>query len=427
MVTASTEGHSSTKRLAPTGALAYLTVLFLNAFVDIGHKITVQNTIFKNYDGNEQVFLTAIVNSLILWPFILLFVPAGTVSDAIPKHKVMRFASWMAVIITSLITFFYYQGWFWPAFAMTLILAIQSAFYSPAKYSFIRQLYGEDHIAEGNGKVQATTLFAVLVSTFAFSIVFETLFNEAASKNETLLQVAPIGFLLIGFSLIELFCAYRIPQLESPTDQSPIQAIASLHKSANMRTALKPILELRIIWLSAIGLSLFWAFGQMLLAVFPAYAKESMAITNTIIIQGIIACIGLGIAIGSMLAARLSKGRINLSLIPIGIAGMCLGMSLMTFISIPWLHAMNCLMIGITGGLFAVPLNALVQRHANPHQLGKVIAGQNLAQNIAMLSFLILTVLASITAFNSETFLRAIAVVGILGFGYNYFILRRHF
>ena len=55
------------------GAMNYLLVVFLNAFTDLGHKIIIQNTIFKVYDGDTQIVLTAIVNGLILLPFILMF------------------------------------------------------------------------------------------------------------------------------------------------------------------------------------------------------------------------------------------------------------------------------------------------------------------------------------------------------------------
>ena len=48
------------------GAWPYLFAVFLNAFVDLGHKIIIQNTIFKVYDGQQQVLLTALVNGLIL-------------------------------------------------------------------------------------------------------------------------------------------------------------------------------------------------------------------------------------------------------------------------------------------------------------------------------------------------------------------------
>ena len=69
------------------GFLPYLIVLFINAFVDLGHKIVIQNTIFKTYDGQEQVVWTAIVNALILIPFILLFSPSGFLADKYPECR----------------------------------------------------------------------------------------------------------------------------------------------------------------------------------------------------------------------------------------------------------------------------------------------------------------------------------------------------
>jgi acyl-[acyl-carrier-protein]-phospholipid O-acyltransferase/long-chain-fatty-acid--[acyl-carrier-protein] ligase len=114
------------------GFRAYLLVAFINAVIDLGHKIIIQNTLFKVYDDSTQVALTSIVNGMILLPYALLFTPAGFVSDRYAKAKLMRFTSIIAVGITLLITLSYYQGWFMMAFSLTLLLAIQSAFYSPA-------------------------------------------------------------------------------------------------------------------------------------------------------------------------------------------------------------------------------------------------------------------------------------------------------
>jgi len=116
------------KLLSQRGALAFLLAGFMNAFVDLGHKIIIQNTVFKIYDGSQQVILTAIVNALILLPFIAFFAPAGFSSDKYPKDKVMRFSAWIAVGLTLAITFCYYMGWFWPSFAMTFLLAVQATF-----------------------------------------------------------------------------------------------------------------------------------------------------------------------------------------------------------------------------------------------------------------------------------------------------------
>jgi acyl-[acyl-carrier-protein]-phospholipid O-acyltransferase/long-chain-fatty-acid--[acyl-carrier-protein] ligase len=67
------------------GVVAYTVMVFLNAFVDVGHKIIVQNTLFKTLDGNEQIIMTAILNSLILLPLALLFSPSGFLSDRFPS------------------------------------------------------------------------------------------------------------------------------------------------------------------------------------------------------------------------------------------------------------------------------------------------------------------------------------------------------
>ncbi|MFT6389518.1 MAG: acyl-[acyl-carrier-protein]-phospholipid O-acyltransferase [Cellvibrionaceae bacterium] len=164
--------------LRTLGALPFLIAVFLNAFIDLGHKIIIQNTIFKVYDGPEQMILTAVVIGLILLPFILLFSPVGFVGDKYPKNKIMQAAAWAAVGLTLAITFCYYMGWFWPAFAMTFLLAVQSAYCSPAKLGNIKGLFGKQRLAQANGLVQATAIIAILSSTLIFSIGFEHFFRK---------------------------------------------------------------------------------------------------------------------------------------------------------------------------------------------------------------------------------------------------------
>ncbi|MDQ7047434.1 MAG: MFS transporter [Sulfurovum sp.] len=130
---------------------------------DLGHKIILQNTIFKAYEGSELIILTAIVNALILLPFIFLFSPAGFIADKYPKTKVIEYASLAAVGITTLILLSYTMGWFWVAFLLTFILAAQSAIYSPAKYGLIKEMTGNDKLAEANALVQAVTIASILL------------------------------------------------------------------------------------------------------------------------------------------------------------------------------------------------------------------------------------------------------------------------
>ncbi|MBV33850.1 MAG: acyl-[ACP]--phospholipid O-acyltransferase [Porticoccaceae bacterium] len=395
------------------GAFSYLMVVFLNAFLDLGHKITIQNTILKVYDGEHQIILTAILNALILLPFILLFTPAGFAGDRFPKNVVMRLSAALAVGITLAITFCYYTGQFWTAFVMTFILAMQSAIYSPAKSGYIKSLFGKDRLAEGNGLAQATVICAILVSTFLFSQVFEHLYpSDAITEADVLVAVAPIGWLLVVTSLLEALLCYRLPQLDFGT-KIEFRPVEHLSGRAAIR-ALRPLISNEIIRLSVLGLAVFWAVGQVQLAAFGNFAEQVLGITDTRVINGTMAASGIGIALGSFLAIRWSRGYIETGLIPIGAMGICTGLFLVVHLDVIWLHAVNFFIMGIAGGLFIVPLNALIQFNARSEELGTVIAGNNFLQNITMITFLALTCVLTVMGVSAYLF-PIIAVVALSG------------
>ncbi|MFT5117810.1 MAG: acyl-[acyl-carrier-protein]-phospholipid O-acyltransferase, partial [Kiritimatiellia bacterium] len=401
-------------------AIPFLIAVFMNAFVDLGHKIVIQNTIFKIYDGSDQVILTAIVNGLILLPFILLFSPAGFIADRFPKHHVMRISAWIAVGLTIIITACYALGWFWLAFAMTFLLAVQSAFYSPAKYAYLKGFFGKSRLAEANGMVQAISIIAILAGIFIFSFLFEMRFPaDAANAGEILKALVPLGFLLILNSVIELIMMYRLPNIDIDKTQVAGQPKKFSSKDViagrSMISNLREVLAAPAIRLSIIGLAMFWSVGQVMLATFPAFAKDSLGELNTVVIQGILAATGIGIAIGSTIAGRCSKNYIETGLIPVGAIGIALGLFLLPSLNSTLTLAIDFLWIGIMGGLFIIPLNALIQYYAQDSDLGKTLAANNLIQNLAMLSFLIITVLFSIAGIASQQLLQLIAVVALVG------------
>ena len=237
------------------GFLPYIIVVFLNAFTDLGHKIIIQNTIFKIYDGQTQIILTAIVNALILTPFILLFSTSGFLSDKFSKSKVMIIAAWAAVIITLGITLSYYLGEFKLAFFLTLVLAIQSAIYSPAKYGYIKELVGNKHLTLGNGIVQAVTTVAILGGIFIYSVFFEGLLaGETFSTSEELLKaIAPIGWALVIGSLVELFLAYKLPNTKINSEKK--FDFKKYYTGKYLKNNMKIISGNSIIFHSIIGLS----------------------------------------------------------------------------------------------------------------------------------------------------------------------------
>ena len=106
--------------------------------------------------------LTALINAMILLPFIFLFSPSAFINDKFSRTNVIRYSSLAAVVISAGILLSYMTGMFAISFVLTLILAAQSAVYSPAKYSIIKSIVGTENIGMANGVIQALTIVAIL-------------------------------------------------------------------------------------------------------------------------------------------------------------------------------------------------------------------------------------------------------------------------
>lgn len=397
------------------GFLPFVSMMFLNAFVDLGHKIIIQNTLFKTFDGDAQILLTAIVNALILLPFVLLFTPSGFLADRFPKNRVMRVSAWAAVGLTLAITVFYYLGWFWSAFAMTFLLAVQSAFYSPAKFGYIKELVGKESLAAANGWAQATATTAILAGIFVFSLLFEQRLagHTYGNPGEVMHLIAPVGWFLVLGALIELGLSYRLP--ETGPGQAMTFEWGRYRSGRYLRQNLGAAWGNRVIWLSIIGLAVFWSISQVILAAYPAFAKETLGETNTVVIQGMLACSGIGIILGSMVAGRASRDHIETALVAIGAVGIAVALFILPGLPAIWMHGVDFLVLGFLGGLFLVPLNALIQFNAGESGLGRVLAASNFIQNLWMLGFLAITVVAANLELGARTLMVGLAAIALVG------------
>lgn len=298
------------------GFMPFLMIVFLNAFVDLGHKIIIQNTVFKAFDGSEQIVLSGLVNALILLPFLLLFSTSGFLSDRFDKTKIIRYSAFSAIAITLMITFCYHMGYFWGAFALTLVLAIQSAIYSPAKYSYLKELVGKNNLSTANSAAQAFTTVAILLGIGVFSFLFEALNGDVSTPTLIFKNIEHLGWVLVLLSSIEAFLSFRLPT-KNPGNKQADFSIKKLAKLKYLKQNTSAIYKNGVIWLSIVGLSVFWSISQVMISVFPSYAKEVLQENNIMVIQGILALSGLGIVLGAWITAKFSKNYIETGLIPI--------------------------------------------------------------------------------------------------------------
>jgi acyl-[acyl-carrier-protein]-phospholipid O-acyltransferase/long-chain-fatty-acid--[acyl-carrier-protein] ligase len=378
------------------GLVPYIIVIFLNAIVDLGDKILLQNTIFKVYDGSTQIVLTALVNALVLLPFVMFFTPAGFLSDRFRKNWILQQSSKLAFGIVIAIMIAYLFGWFKISLFLTFLLAFQSAIFSPAKYGLIKELFGKDRLTEGNAIVQAVTIIAILLSSLLFSLAFEALCDGSElSASDILQSIWPITLILVGLAYLQVKLTKNIPSYVAG-DQSLKLDKDKYIKLGYLKENLKLATSNRVILESILGLSLFYAVSQVLLAIFGVHLKDVANIDNTVVAQGIMALAGVGIAVGSVLTMQLSKNYIETGLLPIGAIGAGVMIAFISNSTSLYALATEFFIFGIFGGFLIVVLNALIQYRAHEHELGRIMAASNFSQTFLMLIFLVITMLTAL-------------------------------
>lgn len=397
-----------------SGYIPFLIIIFLNAFVDLGHKIIIQNTVFKAFEGSEQIILSGVINALILIPFLFLFSTAGFLSDRFDKTKIIKLSSISAVAITLLITFCYYNGYFWGAFGLTLVLAIQSAIYSPAKYAYIKELVGKEHLSLANSAAQGFTTVAILFGIAVFSFLFESLSGSSSVPLEIFNNIESLGWILVSLSTIEAILAFRLPSKNSGNKEASFNK-KKLIKLVYLKENTSALYKNGVVWLCIVGLAIFWSISQVMLSVFPSYAKDAYSENNIMVIQGILALSGFGIVIGSWITAKFSKNYIETGLIPLGAIGVAI-----TTLLIPMMNSITHVapvffLMGVFGSIFIIPLNSLIQFNTTEKDSGTVLAGNNFIQTVFMMAFLVVTITTAYLNISSSYILYTMAVIATCG------------
>lgn len=367
---------------------SFLVIVFLNAFTDIGHKMIVHNAVFKYYSGATQILFTALINILMIAPYIAVFTPAGFLADRFSKRLVMRYVAACSIPLAIMATWCYANGWFELAFGLTFAFAAQSALFSPSKYGYIRELVGKEALGGANSLVQTTTIGAILTSVIVISTLFERLIQPGfTSVGDVLIAMTPLGVTLIAATVAETALTWRLTK-GCPANPALRFKPRDYFSGRYVRHNLQTVRHSRAIWLSVVGLALFAGVNQVVLSALPEFIKSSIGVTSAALSSGALALGGIGIAIGALCAGKLSRRQITTGVVPLSAAGMTLSLLLLPGIASYWALAALVLLYGIFGGLFVVPLHALIQYHADADDIGRTVAASNFIQHWAMIIFL---------------------------------------
>jgi len=350
------------------GLTPFLGFVFLNSFIDLAHKILIQNTLYKTVSGTEFIVLSSIIAFLVLLPYILLFTPAGFLSDRFSKTNILRLSALANIMLTILITVSYFMGWFWFSFALIFALTFQSAICSPAQYGFIREVFGGANLGRVNALAKFMIGLAMLLAIFIFTIIFSDFLMRLAqpailTKAGVLRLVSPAGFLLILCAILQTLLSLQLAKSHSVNSRSNY-SFKSYFMGRHLREYLGLVKHNHIVSASIISLAVLWAINQVLLISYGIFLKIHLAHVGIVFIQGVLIIGAVGVLVGLLFSAKSSDKYIETNAIPFALLGITAALFLIPYArNFLWIL---CLFFfyGFCFGLLLAPLNALIQFHA---------------------------------------------------------------
>ena len=325
----------------------------------------------------QQFFVSAFI---VLAPFV------GAFSDALPKGRVMFISNSIKIVGCAAML-----AGVHPLFAYGLV-GIGAALYSPAKYGILTECLPAHRLVWANGWMEGLTVAAIILGAIFGGLLLGHRVEEqviqqlGGLKFNGVIDTAPefAIFVTLGLYLVAAILNFYIPKLpieHNLTKRTPGFLLADFWRS---------FLSL---WKDPLGqvslavTSLFWGAGTSLRFIILAWSAVALKLDLEQATQ-LTAMVAVGLAIGSVVAAKAVPLEHAVKVLPLGIAmGFAvLGMALVT----DWRIAVLMLIgIGSLAGSFLIPMNALLQHRG--HQLmgsGHSIAVQNFNENLSILLML---------------------------------------
>lgn len=345
------------------GMLSVIVAQFLSAFGDNALLFATLALLKAQFypDWSQPVLQMVFVGAYILFaPFV------GQIADSFAKGRVMMVANGLKLAGAAGICLGVN-----PFVGYTLV-GIGAAAYSPAKYGILGELTTGDKLVKANGLMEASTIAAILLGSVAGGVLAD--WHVIAALVACALAYA--GAVAANLFIPKLVAArpgqsWRL----SAMTRSFFCACVVLWRNGETRFSL-------------VGTGLFWGAGVTLRFLLVLWVPVALGITDNATPTYLNAMVAVGIVVGAGAAAKLVTLETVSRCMPAGILiGVVVAIFSLQHALLPAYALL--LLIGMLGGFFVVPLNALLQERGKKSVgTGNAIAVQNLGENSAMLLML---------------------------------------
>jgi len=363
--------HGYRHTLSKRGLSPFLWTQFLGAFNDNLLKIVVSMLAVHAASAADAGRQLSIVGVVFILPFLLFSGYAGQIADVYSKRTVLVVTKSLEIVAGAIGLFAFLAGRLDLAYAALFLIALQATFFSPAKYGILPELLPDSDLSRANGILEMSTFVAIVAGTALGSVMFDAWHDRLWLIGAVILSVAIAGTVV----------SVRIPRVVAATSGARI----AWNPWREIGLGLAQLRRNRVLALSVVGISYFWFLGALLQLVTLLFGTQVMGLGDRW--TGILTTFAaVGIAAGSLAAGRLSGDKVEPGLAPIGSIGMGVFAILLSWSGHSFaLAAFNLAMVGFFGGLFAVPLNALLQQKSADHEKGRLMATNNFLNTIAIM------------------------------------------
>ena len=371
--------------------LPFFVTMFFGAFNDnvfknalaIMFSFTAINVMGMNSD--MLINLSAVVFIL---PYFLFSATAGQLADKYDNAKLMQWVKVVEILvmICAVIGFLYDM----PIFLLFVLflMGTQSAFFGPVKYGYLPRVLKREELVGGNGVTDMGTFLAILLGMIlgAHAISYD---NGKEVVSVLIVVIAILGYL----------ASRQIPVM----GQSNPALKINLNPFTETWKVIKYSRVNYTVFLAVIGISWFWFFGTIFITQIPNFTRNYLFADENVFIM-LMGTFSISVGIGSLLCEKLSGGRVEIGLVPLGSLGLTIfamdfyfaaqhvmpaaetlyGIEAILNHPDNWRILFDVFMIGLSSGFYIVPLYALIQERTDRGHISRVIAANNIINSIFM-------------------------------------------
>ncbi len=344
---------------------------FLGAFNDNAYKMMVMLVVSAGLIASEGgAGYLAGSTAVFAIAYILFSATAGHLADWFSKRTIIVLAKVAEVAVMLLAFLALWAGDRITPIVVLFLMAAQSAFFSPAKYGILPELLDDEELSQGNGIINTTTYLGIIVGT-GVSGWLMYLF-EGARQNAALV--------LAGIAVVGTFASLFVGKVPPAGAQRRFR----LNFLAEAWAGIRRVRKDRPLFLCILANMYLWVFGAVCIQNFTPYAREIMGVEANRTISTLLGVWCLGVAVGSLLAGRLSGRKIEFGMVPFGGLGMAVCSVAFAVTALPesynarlLLTGLNLSVLGVFAGFYFVPLNAYVQQRSPSKTRGETIGVLN--------------------------------------------------